>query len=363
MSQQQQKEQIKKVSKAIHHKNVFELRRLSRNGFVTNELRKKAWPLLLGCGNNETESDNKNDNQDKETKHNYYDQIKKDAIRSMHHFDVTKNYSLKERQREQEALERILNGIFMNNKNLHYTQGFHDMCSVFYIVCGENLGQKLSENLAKRHMRDLVRENMNVYQFILKLLFPLLSLVDIELYNILSPLSSIFALSWLLTWFAHNIGTFNDISRLYDFFLSTHPLMPLYFSVSLLIQCKSQLYKINKIENGGPLDQGRLHQFFQDFHWNINIDKIINKSDHIFSRYPPHDFYRQYFIDDLSNLPKDSPFLAKNINEIENMKSKYSGYDLNSIWCYQNPKFWRYIAIPMLTAVVIFHVANSHLTK
>ena len=115
----------------------------------------------------------------------HHDQIKKDTVRSMHHFDITKKYSLKERKREQDALERILHGIFIDNKDLHYTQGFHDICSVFYIVCGENLGRILSENLVKRHMRDAARDNMNVFQFILKLLFPLLSLVDKDLYKFL----------------------------------------------------------------------------------------------------------------------------------------------------------------------------------
>ena len=349
-------EHRKKIELAVKNKNVFELRKLSRKGFVDNELRKKVWPLLLGC-----DDDDKDDNEYIiNNNHNYYDQIKKDTIRSMHHFDITRSYSTNKRQREQETLSRILNGIFGNNDNLHYTQGFHDMCSVFYIVCGEKLGLKLSENLAKRHMRDLVRDNMNVYQFILKLLFPLLSLVDIILYNKLclnNDISSIFALSWLLTWFAHNIETFNDITRLYDFFLSTHPLMPLYFSVSLLSCSKCGVRdKLLKIKN---IDQGQLHEFFQKYDWNINYDQIIIQCDKIFNKYPPHDLYRQYFINELKDLPKDSPFLAKNINEIENMKKKYSGYNLTSIWCYHNPKFWKMMIIGVSICVAIISLKNN----
>eukprot|EP01084_Bolivina_argentea_P280471 479662_1 len=360
---QQQEQQIKLIEKALRNKNVYELRQLSRKGFVNNDLRKRVWPLLLGSTTN-TATRTANTTTHPNLLHDYYDQIKKDTVRSMHHFDITKKYSLVERQREQQTLERILHGIFRNNRDLHYTQGFHDMCSVFYIVCGEDLGRQLSENLAKRHMRDAVRQDIQVYQFVLKLLFPLISLVDHELFNILQKgsLSSIFALSWLLTWFAHNIETFNDITRLYDFFLSTHPLMPLYLSVSLIKQCKNELCKINNDEND-TLDQGRLHQFFQEYDWNIDYDLIINEADRIFNRWPPHDLYRQYFIDELEHVPKDSPFLARNISEVCNMNPEYSGSALTSIWCYQNPKFWRYIAIPMLTAIVVFHVANSHVTK
>jgi len=336
---------------------------------VNNELRRKVWPLLLGCDENDNERESKSEIN---TQHEYHDQIKKDIVRSMHHFDVTRQYSSDRRQREQEALERILNAIFGSSSNmghLHYTQGFHDMCSVFYIVCGERLGAKLSENLAKRHMRDLVRDMKVfdvVYQFILKLLFPLLNLSDHQLYEkcfSADDVSSMFALSWIITWFAHNIQVFNDITRLYDFFLSTHPLMPLYFSVSLIVNgCRKQLLLLaaddaDSDNDGGGLDQGKLHQFFQQYDWNINYDQVIHEADKLFERYPPHDLYRQYFIDEIANLPADSPFLAKSVYEVdENLKTEYSGHKLSNIWNYQNPKFWRNLIITTSICVVFVSV-------
>ena len=133
--------------------------------------------------------------------------------------------------------------------------------------------------------------------------------------------------------------------------------MPLYLSVSLILSCKKELSKIE------DMDQAKLHTFFQEYDWKINYDAIIAEADSIYAKWPPHDFYRQYFIVDLADLPADSPFLARNVSEIKSMKTKYSGHRLTSIWNYQNPKFWRYVAIPVLTAVVVFHVANSHLSK
>ena len=34
--------------------------------------------------------------------------------------------------------------------------------------------------------------------------------------------------SWYMTWFAHDVPSLAQIARLFDLFLSSHPLMPLY---------------------------------------------------------------------------------------------------------------------------------------
>lgn len=43
-------------------------------------------------------------------------------------------------------------------------------------------------------------------------------------------MGTIFALSWLITWFGHVLSDFRHVVRLYDFFLACHPLMPIYFA-------------------------------------------------------------------------------------------------------------------------------------
>ena len=50
-----------------------------------------------------------------------------------------------------------------------------------------------------------------------------------------------FALSWLITWFAHSVDDLQQISRLFDLFMASHPLMPLYVA-ALVIKVCSQLH-------------------------------------------------------------------------------------------------------------------------
>lgn len=55
-------------------------------------------------------------------------------------------------------------------------------------------------------------------------------------FNILNVLfradvGTIFALSWLITWFGHDIDSFEIVVRLFDVFLSHNPTMPVYLAV------------------------------------------------------------------------------------------------------------------------------------
>ena len=58
---------------------------------------------------------------------------------------------------------------------------------------------------------------------------------DPELHEFLieSDVGTIFALSWLITWYGHVISEHKYIVRLFDFFVATHPLMPLYIAAAM----------------------------------------------------------------------------------------------------------------------------------
>lgn len=48
-----------------------------------------------------------------------------------------------------------------------------------------------------------------------------------------SEVGTIFALSWLITWFGHVLNEFSSIVRLYDFFIACHPLMAVYMGAAV----------------------------------------------------------------------------------------------------------------------------------
>jgi len=44
-----------------------------------------------------------------------------------------------------------------------------------------------------------------------------------------------FALSWIITWFSHDVRDTALVKRLFDFFIVSHPLMPVYMSIAMVL--------------------------------------------------------------------------------------------------------------------------------
>lgn len=59
---------------------------------------------------------------------------------------------------------------------------------------------------------------------------------DKELYRYVSGTEVLpfFGLSWLITWFSHSVNNLRDAARLFDLFLASHPLGPLYVAAVIM---------------------------------------------------------------------------------------------------------------------------------
>ena len=67
--------------------------------------------------------------------------------------------------------------------------------------------------------------------------------MDEELYIFLqeSEVGTIFALPWVITWFGHVLPHYDDVVRLYDFFLAQPPMMAIYLTASIVLYKSDQL--------------------------------------------------------------------------------------------------------------------------
>lgn len=54
-----------------------------------------------------------------------------------------------------------------------------------------------------------------------------------------------FCLPWFLTWFGHSLNHYKDVVRLYDFFLASPPLMPLYLTSVIVYYRKDEIFAID----------------------------------------------------------------------------------------------------------------------
>mmetsp|Transcript_33516 Transcript_33516/g.24173 ORF Transcript_33516/g.24173 Transcript_33516/m.24173 type:complete len:108 (+) Transcript_33516:731-1054(+) len=80
----------------------------------------------------------------------------------------------------------------------------------------------------------------------LYLTYELLKQVDYDVYSLLSeaPTHQIphFALSWILTWFSHDLSKFSQIQLIFDACLSQHPCFIFYLCVATIMYNKDNLF-------------------------------------------------------------------------------------------------------------------------
>ena len=108
-------------------------------------------------------------------------------------------------------------------KKLHYFQGYHDVVSVLLLTLGENLGFYAADSLSRLLIRDYMLKNFEGGVMpLMKLLMQLLKEINPRCYDIMKFMGDIptFSLSWVLTWFSHDIDEFAVVQRIFDACLS-----------------------------------------------------------------------------------------------------------------------------------------------
>ncbi|XP_031228112.1 TBC1 domain family member 20 isoform X2 [Mastomys coucha] len=225
------KKKVAEIHQALNSDpvDVAALRRMaiSEGGLLTDEIRCQVWPKLLNVNTNEPLPVSRKDLRDMSKD---YQQVLLDVRRSLRRFPP----GMPDEQREglQEELIDIILLILDRNPQLHYYQGYHDIVVTFLLVVGEKLATSLVEKLSTHHLRDFMDPTMDNTKHILNYLMPIIDQVNPELHDFMqsAEVGTIFALSWLITWFGHVLMDFRHVVRLYDFFLACHPLMPIYFA-------------------------------------------------------------------------------------------------------------------------------------
>eukprot|EP00112_Aurelia_sp_Birch-Aquarium-sp1_P022679 Seg649.2 transcript_id=Seg649.2/GoldUCD/mRNA.D3Y31 product="TBC1 domain family member 20" protein_id=Seg649.2/GoldUCD/D3Y31 len=222
---------------------------ISEYGFVTDDIRCRVWPKLLNVNIYDLPKRKKAEQELKEFRENKYcQQVKLDIDRSHRRFPSGTRVS--RRRVLQSHLTNIIMRTLCRNPELHYYQGYHDVAVTLLRVVGEDLAMALLEQLSLHHIRgqtafqkgicherdwDFMDVNMERTNKMLALIHPIIHKMNGELGEFIerAEVGQIFALSWLITWFGHNLERFNVIVRLFDFFIATSPFMPIYVGAAV----------------------------------------------------------------------------------------------------------------------------------
>jgi hypothetical protein len=128
-----------------------------------------------------------------------------------------------------------------------YYQGLHDIGGVLLqtMDLDEISTTAILRRLCQSHLRDAVRENFaELTWFLDTFLMRVLEKIDPQVHEavVLSgvPLIST-VMPWMITWFTHCIHEEECANRLVDAFMASHPLLPFYFSLALMVHPKFRL--------------------------------------------------------------------------------------------------------------------------
>ncbi|RYG50577.1 hypothetical protein EON67_05020, partial [archaeon] len=118
-----------------------------------------------------------------------------------------------------------------------YYQGAHDIASVLLLQLGAKQAAVVMDALVESHLAGFVRPTMACPDGLVQVTLYLLARLDAGLmaHFQAADMPLHFCLPWIITWFAHSIDNMDMCARFFDLFISTHPLMPVYVCVSLLL--------------------------------------------------------------------------------------------------------------------------------
>lgn len=250
---------------------------VSEGGLLTDDVRRKVWPKLLSV--NVFDLPAKPAKNIREN-HKDYNQVLLDVRRSMRRFP--RGMRADEREVLQEQLIDIILDVLRRNPQLHYYQGYHDIVVTFLLVVGERMAIAMVEKLSNHHLRDFMDPTMDSTKHILNYLMPILEQVDPELHDFMrrAEVGTIFALSWLITWYGHVLSEFRHVLRLYDFFLASHPLMAIYFAAVIV------LYREREVKSS-ECDMASVHHLLSHIPQDLPYEQLISRTQNLFTRYPP----------------------------------------------------------------------------
>ncbi len=109
--------------------------------------------------------------------------------------------------------------------------------------------------LSHSHFRDAMKSDFTHLQAALRLIvLPMIATFDPQLHSYLTSSGldePYFCLSWVITWFTHDIHDTDLVKRIFDFFIVSHPLMAVYTSVAMVLHPVNRAEVLGVVEESG----------------------------------------------------------------------------------------------------------------
>lgn len=246
-------------------------------GLINDDLRREVWPRLVGIDPNTVE---RAPTLDELRNHPEYNQVILDVNRSLKRFPPGIPYE--QRIALQDQLTILILRVIMKYPHLKYYQGYHDVAVTFLLVVGDEIAFHVMEILSTNHLVECMQETMEPTQHRLMYLYPLVRNERPTLCDYLekSTVGTLFALPWFLTWFGHSLNSYRDVVRLYDYFLASPFLLPIYVTAAIVLYREDDIFKED-------CDMASMHCVLSRLPDNLPFEYIMQQADELYEKYPP----------------------------------------------------------------------------
>ncbi|XP_076630417.1 TBC1 domain family member 20-like isoform X1 [Colletes latitarsis] len=253
----------------------------SSEGLVNDDIRRVLWPKLLRLPEESIFSIN-----GLETIHNLipnevYQQILKDVARSGSH--ISQNATQHEMDHFHEQLTQLMCWVLHKHSMLNYYQGYNDIAATVLLVMGLEKALNVLEGISLEFLERFMERTMEKVSQELFYIFALLERVHPTLLEHLENVELFphFALAEYTTWYAHKYAENRKLlHRLFDYFLCSPPLMPLYLSTVIVA------HRATEIFNTTP-DMGHTHKVLCTLPDDLPFETLLIKATNLYRQYPP----------------------------------------------------------------------------
>lgn len=256
---------------------------LTEGGLINDTLRREAWPRMLGL--DPTVEVNAPSLEDLKS-HPEYEQVVLDVNRSLKRFppDIPKD----QRETLQDKLTRLIMYVISKHPHLRYYQGYHDVAVTFLLVVGESIAFQIMERLSTEHLSDCMQPTMERTSYLLHFIYPLLHRLHPTLADYLerSEVGTMFCLPWFLTWFGHSLDHYKDVVRLYDHFLASPPLAPLYVAAVLVAHRADEVLAVD-------CDMAAIHALLSHIPDSLPLEILLRDATELYMKFPPESIERE----------------------------------------------------------------------
>ncbi|KAK2758181.1 hypothetical protein FQN54_004025 [Arachnomyces sp. PD_36] len=247
----------------------------SEGGLLEDELRKVAWPILLGC---DSPSDDQISWRDL-PRHGDEDQVGLDVNRSFVHYPKCRTE--KELEIRKQELSDLITEVLRRHPFLCYFQGYHDIAQVLLLVLGAKDATPALEYVSLFRIRDYMLPSLSPALKHLRFLPSIIEACDPKLCRHISGTKPFFALAATLTLYAHDIQEYREITRLYDFLLAHEPVVAIYLFAAIILSRKKELLEI-------PLEEPEmLHFTLSKLPQPFDLEGLISSAILLYETKPP----------------------------------------------------------------------------